>query len=169
MVRSWQYGERAGPPFCPHQGSLLSEPAGLARRHHGNPAAALTVEQLVGLPVLLSGLAALVLDNTEQEALDHHHKVTLEQLQRLDPRTPAPVVYFLAGSLPARANYHLRQLCLLGMVARLGPDSILHRYGRHVLTSPPHTCFDWILLTPHHQQYFSSCSYPLEQVLGRNW
>ena len=112
-------------------------PAGLARRHRGNPAAALRVEQMYGLPVLLSGLAALVLSKAEQEALDLHHKVTLEQLQRLYPRTPAPVVYFLAGSLPASAQYHKRQLTLLGMVARLGPESILHRYGRHILAVTP--------------------------------
>ena len=115
-------------------------PAGLARRHHGNPAAALRVEQLYGLPILLSGLAALVLSKSEQDTLDHHHKVKLEGLHRLYPRTPAPVVFFLAGSLPASAKYHLRQLSLRGMVARLGPDSILHRYGRHILASPPSSC-----------------------------
>ena len=42
-------------------------PAGLARRHSGNPAAALRVELLYALPVLLSGLAALVLGKPELE------------------------------------------------------------------------------------------------------
>jgi hypothetical protein len=112
-------------------------PAGLARGHRGNPAAALRVESLYGLPVLLSGLAAMVLGKAELEALDMHHKVSLERLQRLYPRTPAPVVYFLAGTLPASATYHLRQLGLLGMVARLGPESVLYRYGRHILANPP--------------------------------
>ena len=55
-------------------------PAGLARRHSGNPAAALRVELLYALPVLLSGLAALVLGKPELEALDHHHKLKLEGL-----------------------------------------------------------------------------------------
>ena len=112
-------------------------PAGLARRHHGNPAASLRVHQLYGIPVLLSGLAALVLNNQELEVLDHHHKVTLERLLRLYPKTPAPAVYFFAGSLPARAILHSRQLCLLGMVARLGQVSPLFRYGVHVLSSAP--------------------------------
>ena len=39
-------------------------PAGLARGHCGNPAAALKVEKLYGVPVLLSGLGALVLSKT---------------------------------------------------------------------------------------------------------
>ena len=48
-------------------------PAGLARRHHGNPAASLRVHQLYGLPVLLNGLAGLILSKAELDALDHHH------------------------------------------------------------------------------------------------
>ena len=112
-------------------------PSGLARRHHGNPAASLRVHQLYGIPVLLSGLAALVLDKAELDALDHHHKVTLERLMRLYPATPAPVVYFFAGSPPARAHLHSRQLGLLGMVARLGPACPLFSYGMHILANPP--------------------------------
>ena len=40
-------------------------PAGLARGHNGNPAAALRVEAMYGLPVLLSGLASLILGKPE--------------------------------------------------------------------------------------------------------
>ena len=112
-------------------------PAGLARRHSGNPAAALRVELLYALPVLLSGLAALVLGKPELEALDHHHKLKLEGLLRLYPGTPLPVVYFLAGCLPASAVLHLRQLTLLAMVARLGPDCPLYQYGTFILSNPP--------------------------------
>ena len=56
---------------------------------------------------------------------------------KLYPKTPAPAVYFLAGSLPARALLHSRQLCLLGMVARLGPRCPIFKYGLHILSSPP--------------------------------
>ena len=52
-------------------------PAGLARRHLGNPAAGLKVVQLFGLPVLLSGLASLVLNKQELEVLDFNHKVAV--------------------------------------------------------------------------------------------
>ena len=96
---------------------------------HGNPAAALRVEQLYGVPVLLSGLGALVLSKVEVSSLDHHFKVGLEQLQRLYKSTPAPVVYFLAGSLPASALLHLRQLSLLSMISRLGPSNILYQHA----------------------------------------
>ena len=110
-------------------------PAGLARGHSGNCAAALRIEKLYGLPVLLSGLAALLLNKGEQDSLIHHHKLQLERLQRLYPCTPEPVVYFLAGTLPTSAVLHLRQLSLLGMIGRLGPHSILHRHGRQVLAA----------------------------------
>ena len=44
-------------------------------------------------------------------------------------------MFFLAGSLPATALIHLRQLSLLGMLARLGEESILQQIGRQVLLS----------------------------------
>ena len=94
---------------------------------------------MFGLPVLLSGLAALVLSKVEKDTLDHHHKVQLERLQKLYPSRPKPVVYFLASYLPASAVLHLRQLSLLGMIARLGPNSILHCHSRNMLAEAlPH-------------------------------
>jgi hypothetical protein len=77
------------------------------------------------------------MSSSELDTLDHHHKVQLERLQRLYPATPAPVVYFLAGAPPARCTLHMRQLSLLGMIARLGPDSILHQHGFNTLSSLP--------------------------------
>ena len=67
--------------------------------------------------------------------LDHHHKLTLQRLQKLHRGTPDCVVFLLAGSLPASALLHLRMLGLLGMVARLGPTQILHRHATHTLLS----------------------------------
>ena len=40
---------------------------------------------------------------------------------------------FLAGSLPATALLDLKMLGHLGMIARLGPNHILHQHGRHSL------------------------------------
>ena len=110
-------------------------PAGLAYGHHGNPAASLRLERLYGCPVLLSGLASLVLNNSEISVVHHHHKVNLERLLKLHRNTPECVVMFLAGSLPVTALLHLRMLSLLGMIARLGPDNILHRHGCYILLS----------------------------------
>ena len=108
-------------------------PTGMARSHRGNPAASLRLELLYGTSVLLSGLGSLVLDDAETGIIHHQHKTNLEKLQRLFPATPEPVVMFLAGSLPASGILHLRMLGSLGMIARLGPEHILHQQGRHVL------------------------------------
>ena len=69
--------------------SVLSQ--GLSRGHRGNPAASLKVEKLYGVPVLLSGTAALVLKQSEVDILNYHYKSKLENLQKLHPRTPDPV------------------------------------------------------------------------------
>ena len=100
----------------------------LAQHHNEHDPRALAED-----PRLAAGQLSPVLEGTG----DHHHKVTLERLLRLYPCTPAPVVYLLAGCPPARATLHLRQLSLLGMVARLGPTSILHKLGVHILNNPP--------------------------------
>ena len=82
-----------------HSKSLIAVlPAGLAKSHRGNPAAALRVEKLYGLPVLLSGLSALVLNKAEISVLHQHYKLNLERLQKLCRATPEPVVCFLAGA-----------------------------------------------------------------------
>ena len=119
-------------------------PAGLARGHRGNPAAGLRVEHLYGTPVLLSGLASLVLSKAEISALHHHYKLNLERLQKLHRASPEPVVCFLGGSLPLTALLHLRQLSLLIMIAHLGPDHVLHQLGSSVLSAanpPSHSWF----------------------------
>ena len=64
-----------------------------------------------------------------------HHRVTLCRLQKLASTTPDCVVFFLGGSLPSSALIHMRQLGLLGMLARLGENSILQQLGRDVLLS----------------------------------
>ena len=110
-------------------GSILH--TGIARGHHGNPAASLRVQRIYGLPVLMSGLGTLVLNKPEKDIINQHYKVTLENLMRLHKSTPECVVYFLSGSLPGIALLHLRQLSLLGMVTRL-QGSILHTHALNV-------------------------------------
>ena len=120
-------------------------PAGLARAHRGNPIAALRVEKLYGVPVLMSGTASLVLKHTEVSILNQHYKNTLQNLLKIHDRTPDPLVYFLAGSLPAAATLHLKQLSLLSMISRL-PDNILNKIGRHVLTVADDRTKSWFLM-----------------------
>ena len=115
---------------------------GAARNHRGNPAASLRVEKLHGEPVLFSGMATLVLLKSEIEIIDQHHKVTLERLMRLHPRTPQCVVAFLAGSLPGTAIVHKKMLALFGMICRL-PGNVLHTYATKVLVSSKPSSRSW--------------------------
>ena len=117
-----------------HKNSLRAIlPSGMALGHRGNPAASLHLERLYACPVLLSGLSALVLSNHEMSVIHNYYKVHLQHLQRLHQATPECVVLFLAGSLPATGVLDLKMLGLLGMIARLGSDHILHQHGTHVL------------------------------------
>ena len=123
-------------------------PTGMARGHRGNPVASLCLDKLYGTPVLLSGLPSLILADNELAAVHHHQKVNLQRLQRLCQATPECVVMFLAGSIPATGILHLRILGLLGMIARLGPENILHQHGKHILLSATirsTSCTSWFL------------------------
>ena len=117
---------------------------GMARGHRGNPAASMRIDQLHAVPVLLSGLGALVLKKSEIDLLDHHHKVHIENLLRLPKGTPRPVTAFLAGSLPAKALLHLRQLGLFGMISRL-PHNILHKQAWNVLVTSKPSSRSWFI------------------------
>ena len=117
-----------------HKKSLYSILAvGMARNHRGNPAASLRVEASCSAPKLFSGLATLNLSRSEQEILSVHRRLTLQQLQRLHPKTPAPALHFFSGSLPAAALLHTHQLTLVHMTASLGPSNTLHKHGLYML------------------------------------
>ena len=57
-------------------------------------------------------------------------------------KTPDSLVYFLSGCLPARAEIHLRQLSMFGMVSRLRNDP-LNIHARNVLTDSKKTAKSW--------------------------
>ena len=121
--------------FKAHRQALASVlHVGLARGHRGNPAAGFKVHQLYGTPVLMSGLAPLLLSKSEITIIEQHYKETIRSLQRLHSCTPSPVIYFLAGSLPGIALLHQRQLSLFGMISRL-PDNILHEHAKNIFSS----------------------------------
>ena len=125
--------------------------AGLARSHRGNPAASIRVHQLYATPVLLSGLASLVLTETEVKIIDTHYKNTVQNLQRLHQNTPRGVVFLLAGCLPVRAVLHSRQLSLFAMICHL-PDDPLNIHAKYILTNAPPSAKSWF------QQVRDSCS-----------
>ena len=115
---------------------------GLARGHRGNPSAGFKVHQLYGTPVLMSGLAPLLLSKHEVLIVEQHYKETIRRLQRLHTCTPSVVTYFLAGSLPGTALLHLRQLSLFGMISRL-PNNILHEHAQDFFSSTTMSNKSW--------------------------
>ena len=70
---------------------------------------------MYGIPVMLSGLATMVLSKTELAMIDTHFKIHIERLLKLHRTTPECVVWFLAGVLPAQALIHLPQFSLFGI------------------------------------------------------
>ena len=107
---------------------------GMARGHRGNPAVSINIENLYGVPVLLSGIGPLVLSKSDVNIIDQHHRETLRSLQRLHKNTPRTVTCFLAGSLPGSALVHLRQLSIFGMISRL-KENVLHAHATNYFSS----------------------------------
>ena len=121
-------------------GSVCS--AGMARSHRANPAASLRAQHLYGTSVLFSGLASLVLSSAEVNVLETYFKNTLQNIQKLHQNTPRSLVYFLAGSLPAQAILHRRQLSLFSMICRL-PTDPLNIHARYILTTAFPSAKSW--------------------------
>jgi hypothetical protein len=118
--------------------------AGLARGHRANTAAALRVEAVYGISVLLSGLASLILTSKDEKLLDQYYKVHLQRLLKLHQATPAPVVFFLAGCLPLPAKLHLRMFSLFGQICRLrAGDNILAIQARNIFSSSCSSSKSW--------------------------
>ena len=117
---------------------------GMGRGHRGNPAVSIHIENLYGVPVLLSGIGPLVLSKTDVNFVDQHHCETLRKLLRLHQNTPRTVTCFLAGSLPGSALVHLRQLSIFGMITRL-KDNVLHNHATNYFTSATISPKSWFL------------------------
>ena len=119
--------------------------SGMARGHRGNPAASLRVVQLYGAPVLLSGIAALVLSKPDETIIDHHYKDIIMNIQKLLPGTPRAVIFFLAGTLPGTALLHLRQLSIFGMICRLS-NNVIHQHAVNIMSSATISPKSWFLM-----------------------
>ena len=118
--------------------------AGLAKGHRANPAASLRVEVVFAAPVLLSGLASLVLTSKEEKILGQYYKVHLQRLLRLHQATPDPVVFFLAGCLPLQAQLHIRIFSLFGQLCRLRDgDNILALHATNIFSSANSSPKSW--------------------------
>ena len=83
----------------------------------------------------MSGLASLVLSAKEVSLFHQQYKRTLQNILKLSVNSPSALVYFTAGSLPATAILHLKQISLFSMICRLEGDplnqlawQVLHKY-----------------------------------------
>ena len=123
-------------------------PAGLSRNRNANPAVSLRIQSTFANPVLLSGVAPLILSNPETSILHSHHKNTLRNLQKLHKNTPDCFTLFMAGSPGATATLHMKQLGLFGMISRL-PDNILHSIALSKLYSEPDDSCSWFVQIRH--------------------
>ena len=111
---------------------------------HAGMAASIRVETVFAAPVLLSGLASLVLTSREEKIIDQHFKIHLQRLLRLHQATPAPVVFLLAGCLPMQAQLQIRMFSLFGQLCRLrGGDNILARHATNIFSSAGSSSKSW--------------------------
>ena len=138
--------------------------SGLAKGHRSNPMVGMRVERIFATPVLLSGIAALVLTKKDINMIDHHYQETLRQPLRLHHKTPRCCIYFLAGSLPGAALVHIRQLNLFSMICRLDKRNILYQHASNWFSSAVyfkgswfHQIREWCLLygLPHPSLLFA--------------
>ena len=129
---------------------------GIAKYHRANPAAGLRLERIYGAPVLLSGVAPLVLSNSELNTLHSHYKNVIRQILKLPENTPESFIFFSAGTLPIIALIHLDILTLLGMLGRLGSDNILNRIGCHSLLTHANP-ESWFLAARYVTQLYGLC------------
>ena len=121
-------------------GALL--PLGLARNHRSSPSVSLRIHSVYCTPVLLSGLASLVLSPQEIQMIDSHYLDSLRNIQRLHRGTPRAVVLFMAGSLPGQAILHMKQLTLFSMICHK-PDDPLYSHATYILTRPSQKSRSW--------------------------
>ena len=87
-------------------------------------------------------MASLVLSQAELDIIDGHYLNTLQNLLKLYTKTPRSIVYFLAGSLPASAILHQRQLGLLSMICHPTSDP-LNSHANYVLTHAQTCAKSW--------------------------
>ena len=131
-------------------GALVS--CGLARGRRTNPAVCLRILSIYGTPVLLSGLASLVLTSSEVSCIDQQFKRTLQNIIKLATNSPPSLVYFVSGSLPFTAILHLKVITLFSMICRLPGDPLNILAKKSLLLSSPTSCFTQLrdLLLQYH-------------------
>ena len=113
--------------------SLLS--AGLAKGHKTNPCTALKALQVYCTPILLSGIASLILTKSDYKLLDLHYRKIFQRMMRLHLKATAPALYILSGLLPIAAQIHIHMFTTLHMIATLDPANHLYKIYLEILNT----------------------------------
>ena len=71
-----------------------------------------------------------------------HRGKTIHNLQKLHDHTPDAVIFFLYGTLPGKAVFHLRQFSLLSMISHL-QDNPLYQHAVRVLIADKQSSSSW--------------------------
>ena len=99
--------------------------SGLYGLNGAGPESALIQIDTYIMPILLYGLEALVLGESEVAQLDSFHRKTLRYIQHLPQSTAMPAIYLLLGTPPIEAQLHIRTLGLFGNIISEDNSSLL--------------------------------------------
>lgn len=91
-------------------------PSGMHGSNGLNPKVSFRIYQAHVIPRLLYGTEILPLTEHQINELEKFHIKTIRSIQSLPQRTPKCISYLLVGAYPIVAEYHKRQLSLLGSI-----------------------------------------------------
>ena len=117
--------------------SMYSQlPAGIHGTNGVSPTVSRKVIQMYVVPVLLSGLEAVIVDSCQRKQLDVFLNQCVRNLQALRKGTANCALYMLFGLLPVEAELDKRVLQLLGIVTRLDDQAPLKIIAKRQIASP---------------------------------
>ncbi len=118
---------------------------GLHGTNGSDPQTSQCIIQTYIIPRILYGLDACIVSASDQKALDLAHRKLLREVQGLPDTTAIEAVYLLLGTVPISVELHIRTLCLIGSVARLGRDHPLVQTGIRQFATKPSSSHSWFI------------------------
>ena len=91
--------------------------AGLCGLNGSGVEVALMLYSTYIIPVMLYGLEALVLQESELDLLESFHKRNLRHILHLPTSTASPALFLLTGSQPIMALLRIKMLCMFRNIA----------------------------------------------------
>ena len=104
--------------LCANRCAYALMGAGLHGSNGAGPKVCYQIVKTYVLPRLVYGLEVLLLTKKQMNELSTYYLQLLKHIQGLPKRTASCAVYLLIGAIPAEGIVHLRQLTLIGAIAR---------------------------------------------------